>query len=226
MSAEKNKMAPRYTLSLDDFQKVTDEAFSFLMVDHLYTAYPAERGGRFGGFVRRFTRASYEIGIIFGDADSQHLCSVWFRDDVGQKIVESSYMGRDLVTLLARRYPTFAHPTTNDLSDAMTLEVVIRQYADLLRKYAIDIVEGDFSAFPSLMYVLHHVDRKFPARAVRRFLGIYSTYERATAAIEERSMKPGFSERLDGFEIWRVQPDGYGFWFAGIPLDEPRENNG
>ncbi|WP_323847442.1 hypothetical protein, partial [Microbulbifer magnicolonia] len=119
-------------------------------------------------------------------------------------------MERGLETLLARRYPTFAHPTRNDLSDEMTPEIVIRQYADLLRKYAIDIVKGDFSAFPSLMYVLHHVDRKFPTRAVRRFLGIYSTYEGATAAIEDRSTKQGFSERLDGFEIWRVQPDGYG----------------
>ena len=150
----------------------------------------------------------------------------WFHDDVGQNIAERSYMDRGLVTLLARRYPAFAHPTRADLSGDMLPEDVIRQYADLLRRYAIDIVQGDFSAFPTLMYVLHHVDRKFTTRAVRRFLGIYSTYERAIAAIEDRSIKRGFSERLDGFEIWRVDPDGHGFWFAGIPLDDPRENHG
>jgi len=61
---------------------------------------------------------------------------------------------------------------------------------------------------------------------VRRLLGVYSRYELATAAIHDRVVKTGFSERADGFEIWRVQIDGYGFWFAGIPLDDPRENNG
>lgn len=220
-------MARWQALNLEDFQRVTDEAFSFLTVDHAYTACSAERGGHLGsGLVRRFARASYEIGILFSDADSHHLCSVWFRDDVGQKIVERSYMERGLVTLLARRYPALVHPTRSDLSDDVTPEVVIRQYADLLQKYAIDIVQGDFSAFPSLMYVLHHVDRKFPTRAVRRFLGVYSTYAGAMAAIEDRSTKRGFSDRRDGFEIWRVQPDGQGFWFAGIPLDEPRDNHG
>lgn len=220
-------MAPRHSLRLDDFQKVTDEAFSFLTVDHSYTACAAERGGYLeSGFVRRFVRAPFEIGIVFGDADSQHLCSVGFRDDIGQNIVERSYMERGLLTLLAQRHPAFAHPTRSDLSDELTPEDVIRQYAELLREYAIDIVEGDYSAFPPLMYVLHHVDRQFPTRAVRRFIGIYSTYDRAMAAIGDRSMKPGFSQRSDGFEIWRVQPDGYGFWFAGIPLDDPRENYG
>lgn len=217
----------RQTLNLGDFERVTDEAFSFLSVEHSYAAYPAERGGHLGsGFVRRFTRASYEIGILFGDADSHHLCSVWFRDDVGQDIVERSYVQRGLVTLLAQRYAKFAHPTRADLSDEMTPEDVIRRYAGLLRTYAGDIVQGDFSAFPTLLYVLHHVDRLFPTGAVRRFLGIYTTYDQATAAIEDRSLKRGFSERLDGFEIWRVQPDGYGFWFAGIPLNDPRDNNG
>ena len=215
------------TFSLAEFERVTDDAFSFLSAEYGYTALPAGSGGLFGsGFLRRFVRGSYEIGVGFGDADSHHLCSVEFRDDVGQDIVERSYTARGLVTLLAQRYPAFAHPTRTDLSNGATPKSILAQYAELLRQYAIDVLEGDFSAFPPLLYVLHHVDRKFPEAAVRRFLGTYSTYEFVTAAIEERRLKAGYAQRSDGFEIWRVQLNGSGFWFAGIPLDDPRENRG
>jgi hypothetical protein len=210
-----------------DFERVTDEAFSYLSADYGYTASPAERGGIFGsGFLRRFVRGSCEIAVCFGDADSQHLCTVGFRDDVGQDIAERSYTSRGLVTLLAQRHPAFVHPTRADLSGELTPGSVVAQYGSLLRDYAIDVIEGDFSAFPTLMYVLHHVDRKFPERAVRRFLGIYSAYEAVTEAVEDRRTKPGFAQRSDGFEIWRVQLDGTGFWGAGIPLDSSREHHG
>jgi hypothetical protein len=100
------------------------------------------------------------------------------------------------------------------------------KYAEALKGYAVDVVKGDLSAFPALIYVLHHVDRHFRDRPVRRLLGLYSTYETITAAIEDRRGKRGFAERPDGFEIWRAQVDGYGFWFAGIPLDDPRDDHG
>jgi hypothetical protein len=214
-------------MNLSDFERVTDHAFSFLAAEYGYGALPAERGGKFGSaYVRRFVRGSYEIGLGFGDVDSHHLCEIWFRDDRGQNIVEHSYTQRNLFVLLAKRHPKFVHPTRTDLSDVVSPESIIAQYAQLVRDYVLDVVKGDFSAFPALIYVLHHVDPKFPGRPVRRLLGVYSTYELATAAIHDRVVKRGFSERADGFEIWRVQVDGYGFWFAGIPLDDPRENNG
>ena len=56
-------MAQQQRFNREDFQRITDEASS------------VESGRRFGGAVRRFARASCEIGIIFGDADSQR---VWF----------------------------------------------------------------------------------------------------------------------------------------------------
>ena len=212
---------------LADFERVTDEAFSFLSTDHGYTASPAKRGGHLGsGFYRGYFRGPYQVGVGFRNADAHHLCAVEFRDDLGQDIAERSYMARELVTLLAQRYPSFAPPTLADLSRGMTPEGVVVLYAKLVREYALDVVEGDFSAYPPLVYVLHHVDRKFPGGAVRRLLGIYSTYDRVIAAIEERRPKRGYAQRSDGFEIWRVQVDGGGFWFAGIPLDDPRENRG
>jgi hypothetical protein len=122
--------------------------------------------------------------------------------------------------------PRFAHPTRAELSNEVTPESVIAKYAESLEGYALDVVKGDFSAFPTLIYVLHHVDRKFPGRPVRRLLGLYSTYDLTTAAIDDRLRKNGFAERADGFEIWRVQVNGFGFWFAGIPLDDPRDDNG
>jgi hypothetical protein len=210
--------------SLKCFEAVTADAFSFLLANHAYAACPVEPGGHLGsGFLRRFIRGSCEIGVCFGDADSQRLCTVSFRDDVGQNIAERSYKARELSTVLAARHPTFSHPTRADLSAELTPEAIVRQYAELVRRYAADVVAGDFSVFPRLMYVLHHVDHK---RDVRRLLGIYSTYERVMAAIEDRRVKPGFAERVDGFEIWRMQPDSYGFWFAGIPLDSSRQNHG
>lgn len=213
-------------MNLSDFERVTDSAFSFLIAGHAYTALPAERGGRFGGYVRRFVRDSYEIGLMFGDADSSHLCAVWFRDDIGQNIVQHNYMQRGLFGLLASRHPTFVHPTRADLSEEVTPESVIVKYAESLKRYAIDVVKGDFSAFPTLIYVLHHVDRKFPGRPVRRLLGLYSSYDMTTAAIADRQSKNGFADRADGFEIWRMQVNGYGFWSAGIPLDDPRDDQG
>jgi hypothetical protein len=208
-----------------DFERVIDRAFSFLTAEHAYTALPFE-SSRYGGYVRRFVRDSFEIGLMFGDADSHHLCEIWFRDDIGQKIVERSYVERGLFGLLEQRQPSFVHPTRADLSNEVTPESVIVKYAEALKCYAIDVIKGDFSAFPTLTYVLHHVDRKFPARPVRRLLGLYSTYDMMTAAIKDRLGKQGFAERADGFEIWRVQVDGYGFWFAGIPLDDSREDHG
>jgi hypothetical protein len=209
---------------LADFERVTDDAFSFLTADCGYTALAAERGGMFGsGFVRRFIRGSYQIGVLFGDADSHHLCGVQFQDDVGQDIAKRNGTARNLVTLLAQRYPEFTHPTRPDLSSGATPTSILSQYGTLLRQYANDVIEGDFSVFPPLMYVLHHVDRKFPEAPVRRFLGVYSAYDLVTGAIEDRRSKPGYSQRADGFEIWRVQINGHGFWFGGIPLDDPRE---
>ena len=80
---------------LADFERVTDEAFSYLCADYGYTASPAERGGRFGsGFLRRFVRGSYQIAVVFGDADSPHLCVVGLQDDVGQGIAELHHVDR------------------------------------------------------------------------------------------------------------------------------------
>ena len=42
-----------------DFEAVTDDAFSFLLTDHAYAAYPAEAGGYLGsGFLRTVQTAS------------------------------------------------------------------------------------------------------------------------------------------------------------------------
>ena len=206
-------------MNSSDFERITDRAFSFLTAKYSYVALPFE-SSRYGGYIRRFARDSFEIGLMFGDADSHHLCTIWFRDDVGQNIVEHSYMERSFFGLLQQRQPTFVHPTRADLSNAVTPESVIVKYAEALQCHAVDVIKGDFSAFPTLMYVLHHVDRKFPGRPLRRLLGLYSTYDITTAAINDRLGEQGFAERADGFEISRVQVDGYGFWFAGIPLDD------
>jgi len=126
-----------------DFGKVTDDAFSFLTVAHGYAASPVERGGYLGsGFLRRYMRDSHQIAVCFGDADSHHLCRVSFRVDIGGKAGE-----RSLAELLDRRYPEFVHPTQADLSKELTPEAIIREYAELVHKYAMDVVEGDLTGF-------------------------------------------------------------------------------
>lgn len=216
-------MAPA-TLTLEDFGSLTDDEFAFLSNDHSYEPLPAERGGLFGsGFVRRYVRGNCEIGVCFGDADSHHLCVIWFNDELNQDIAKRGYVSRELSTLLAERNAGFVHPTRQDLSTGATPRSVVAQYAKMLKEFASDVIEGDYSPFPTLVYVLHHVDSKLPGGEVRRLLGVYSTYENATGAIEERRSKRGFRKRQEGFELWRVQLDGSGFWYAGIPLDSARQ---
>jgi hypothetical protein len=132
-----------------DFERVTEDAFSFLR-HYGYATRPVERGGLWGsGFLRRFVRGPQEVSVCFGDADSHYLCTVSFRDDAGRDTA-TRYTNRNLAALLAKRHPAFVHPTRTDLSAETTPESIIRQYGNLVRDYAIDVVEGDFEAFSNL----------------------------------------------------------------------------
>jgi hypothetical protein len=212
-------------LDLIEFEQLTDQHFGFLSAEHSYEPQPPQRGGRFGtAFIRSYVRGNLEIGVSFGDVDSHHLCSIWFNDDLNEEIARRSYKVRDLSQLLASRNPSFDHPTAQDLSGNAAADSVIARYGTLLRDFAVDLLRGDYSAFPKLVYALHHIDRHFPGGEVHRFLGVYSTYEQALAAIAERQNKRGYVERLDGFELSKVDLDGLGFWYAGIALDSARQS--
>jgi hypothetical protein len=137
-------MPPFY---IADFERVTDEAFSFLTRRYGYAPCPVERGGLWGtGYLRRYVRDQQEVSVCFGDADSHYLCTVSFRDDAGQANAPQ-YTTRDLATLLVKRYPAFVHPTRSNLSGDTTPESIVRNYGKLVGEYAVDVIEGDFSAF-------------------------------------------------------------------------------
>jgi hypothetical protein len=48
-----------------------------------------------------------------------------------------------------------------------------------------------------------------------KLLGVFSTRERAVAAVEARRGKPGFSEAPDGFEIASYELDRDAAWMDG-----------
>lgn len=89
--------------------------------------------------------------------------------------------------------------------------------ARLVREHAACVLNGDFSAFPALVYVVQHVDRRYPTGEVRRLIGVYASLSEATRAIDQLRTKPGFVVRQDGFEVDCFEINGTD-WRTGIPI--------
>jgi len=51
------------------------------------------------------------------------------------------------------------------------------------------------------VYVLQHVHTRDNGEEDVKFIGVYSTREKARAAVERLSLQPGFSESPDGFSV-------------------------
>jgi hypothetical protein len=207
-------------MTLEDYDRILEEAFSFLISQFGYSSQPARGGGgRFGsGLQKAFTRVRQTIAVSIGDADSQLFCNVFFSDGDDAQVEPSRrhYRHRTLDLLLKRKRVDFDHPDTRSLnSDAAKREALLA-YGNLVREHAIDVVNGDFSAFPELVYVVHHVDRQYATGEVRRLIGVYSSFSEAAKAISELLTKPGFVVRQDGFEVDCLELNR-GNWVTGIP---------
>ncbi len=195
-------------ISIEEFEALTDRVFSYLVTDFGYTAMPAEWGGRFDtGLVRNFVRDDLTIGFIFGDADSSHLCSIYFEDGKDRD-VRQRYMIRGLSILLLDRKPGYQHKSSRDLTDDDSIIDAISEYALLLKEFGEDAIRGDFSGFPTLVYLLVYTDKKRPAgEEFVRNIGVFSTLELAELALSNRREMMGHIERPNGYEIWRVDVD-------------------
>jgi hypothetical protein len=208
-------------MTLQEYDRILEEAFSFLKSGFGYSSEPSKSGGgRFGsGFHKRFSRQNLSITLLIGDADSQIFCHVFFSDGDDAKLEPSRrrFRQRTLGLLLSRKSLSFDDPCLEDLaSDSAKVEALFA-YGNLVKDYALDVVQGDFSVFPQLVYVVHHVDRKYPTGEVRRLIGVYSSYHGAEKAVSKRITKPGFVVRQDGFEVDCVELD-FGAHMTGIEI--------
>jgi hypothetical protein len=211
----------RYRMTLEDYDRILEDAFSFLISEFSYSSQPAQSGGgRFGsGLTKTFTRGRQTITLLIGDADSQVFCDVFFSDgqDAQVKPARSHFRHRSLYFLLKRKCVDLDLPDKGSLdSDAAKRDALVA-CGNLVKEHALDVVNGDFSAFPELVYVVQHVDRQYPTGEVRRLIGVYSSFNEATKAISERLIKPGFVVRQDGFEIDCLELNR-GNWAAGIEI--------
>lgn len=213
-------------MTLEEYDRVLEEAFSFLTSGFGYSSEPAKSGGgRFGsGIHKRFSRQSCTITLLVADVDSRIFCNVFFSDgdDVQLEASRRRFRQRTLPFLLARKNLSFDDPCVKGIDSDSAKKDALFAYGKLVKECALDVVQGDFSAFPQLVYIVHHVDRKYVAGEVRRLIGVYSAYRSAANAVSERLTKPGFVVRRDGFEVDRVELD-FGDWVAGIPIYESEQ---
>jgi len=68
------------------------------------------------------------------------------------------------------------------------------------------------------VYVLQHVHSLHSGFEDVKFIGVYSSLEKARAAITRLSQKPGFSEAPDGFHTDEYQVDT-DHWLEGYSAD-------
>lgn len=195
-------------MTLEEFEAITDEAFSYLLSDFGYSARPPERGGRFmSGFVRRYVKSGFAIHFLFGDADSSHLCSITFDDGVAERVLRR-HMARTLSTLLLDRHPDYVHKSSRDVTDETSAAEAILEYGKLLREFGEDAINGDFSAFPTLVYLLMYVAGKGSTSGdCGQPLGIFSSLDLVETAIANRQESMANHEHIDGYEIWCVDID-------------------
>lgn len=194
-------------MTVDEFASITDDAFSFLISEFGYSAKPPARGGRFGtGLVREFVKGDLRIVFIFGNADSNRLCSIAFEDGSINARVQHHHMQRTLSVLLMDRLPDYRQKTREDLTHENAFADIILEYARLLKDYGADAVRGDFSAFPTLVYLLVYVpDRKEPG--IARPIAILSSPEVAEKAMTNRHGQMRGHEELEGYEVWSMDTD-------------------
>src|SRR5262245_36693967 len=134
---------------LEEYDRILEEAFSFLTSDFGYSSEPARSGGgRFGsGFHKKFARQNLTITLLVGDADSTAFCSVFFSDgdDAKLELPRCHFRQRTLGFLLLRK--DVSHdPGAEDLNSDAAKKDALFAYANLVKEYALDVVQGDFSA--------------------------------------------------------------------------------
>lgn len=195
-------------MTLDDFEAISDEAFSYLVSDFGYSAESPEVSGRFGtGFGRRYSKGNLAIYFLYGDVDSTHLCSITFADGLPER-VKRRHMARALSVLLSDRYPEYAHKTTRHITSEDSAKEIIFEYAKLLREFGEDAINGDFSGFPVLVYLLMYFDgNEGRTQDVGRPVGVFSSLKNAETALAIRHRRWANHESIDGYMIMSVDVD-------------------
>jgi len=121
---------------LDD---LISEAFSFLVDDYGFTEHAKQMVGLHSATtLKEYSSQKVIVSVGAGGFDNGTFCGI------GLKNRES---GRDygFEALLLKRYPQFEHPRYAGSTEVVRSHLTM--YAAALRKYAEDVLLGDFNAF-------------------------------------------------------------------------------
>jgi hypothetical protein len=74
-------------------------------------------------------------------------------------------------------------------------------------------------AITEKVYVLHHVNEFDDGHEDIKIIGVYSTEEKASEALEARKNLPGFRDNIAGFSIdeYTINRSGWGEGFTTLP---------
>jgi len=174
-------------------------AFAFLVKDFRYREEPISYGpSHFRAFTKTFSLGArcIEFSLDYDRKDSFdllfHPVNFWVRSELHRTI----------------RYRPCWHLSLGKALDYLDIDVpllrtgsvedVAHKFAEVLREHGTDLIEGDFSVFPPVVFVVEHVKISGTDWS-RRALGEFSTIEEAEqcALAGEASFKPDSNEYIE-----------------------------
>src|SRR5678816_2351797 len=142
-------------MTREDYDRILEEAFSFLIAEFGYSSQPARTGGGlFGsGLHKTFTRGRQTIALLVGDADSQLFCNVFFSDGDDMQVEPSRrlYRQRTLGFLLMRKGVDFNVAGTGSPASDATVRVVLVGVGRLVQGCGVGVVAGALSCLASFV---------------------------------------------------------------------------
>ena len=121
---------------LDD---LISEAFSFLVDDYGFTEHAKQMVGLHSATtLKEYSSEKVMVSVGAGGFDNDTFCGIGLKN-------RESGRGYGFEALLLKRYPQFEHPRYGESTDVVRSH--LKMYAVALRKYAEDVLLGDFSAF-------------------------------------------------------------------------------
>lgn len=174
-------------------------AFAFLVKHYHYREEPISYGpGQFRAFTKTFSLGArcIEFSLDYDRKDFFdllfHPVNFWARSELHRSIKYRPCWHLSLGKALDHLDIDVSLPRTGSVED------VAHKFAEVLREYGTDMIEGDFSVFPPVVFIVEHVKISSTDWS-RRTLGEFSTIEEAEqcALAREASFKSDSNEHIE-----------------------------